>query len=100
MSNSKFSESQIFSMLKEADCGNPIAEVLRNHGISSATFYKCRSKYCGLEASELNAVKGLGDRHADLFVPESLLDGFDRFWSSPSRDYNFFGGANSSMDSP
>ncbi len=53
MRKSKFSESQIVAILKEADSGIPIAEVLRNHGISAATFYKWRSKYGGLEASEV-----------------------------------------------
>ncbi len=44
MRKSKFSESQIVAILKEADSGIPVAEVLRNHGISAATFYKWRSK--------------------------------------------------------
>ena len=41
MRKSKFSESQIVAILKEADSGIPVAEVLRHHGVSSATFYKC-----------------------------------------------------------
>lgn len=57
MRKSKFSESQIVDILKEADSGIPVAEVLRNHGISAATFYKWRSKYGGLEASELKRIK-------------------------------------------
>ena len=59
MRKSKFSESQIVSILKEADSGIPVAEVLRNHGISAATFYKWRSKYGGLEASDLKRIKEL-----------------------------------------
>ncbi len=59
MHKSKFSESQIVAILKEADSGIPVADVLRNHGISAATFYKWRSKYGGLEASELKRIKEL-----------------------------------------
>lgn len=59
MRKSKFSESQIVAILKEADSGIPVAEVLRHHGVSSATFYKWRSKYGGLEASELKRIKEL-----------------------------------------
>ncbi len=59
MRKSKFSESQIVAILKEADSGIPVADVLRNHGISAATFYKWRSKYGGLEASELKRIKEL-----------------------------------------
>ena len=53
MKKSRFSESQIVSILKESEGGIPIADILRTHGISQGTFYKWRSKYNGLEASEL-----------------------------------------------
>jgi len=66
MRKSKFSESQIVSILKEADSGIPVAEVLRNHGISAATFYKWRSKYGGLEASELKRIKELEHQLAEF----------------------------------
>jgi putative transposase len=66
MRKSKFSESQIVAILKEADSGIPIAEVLRNHGISAATFYKWRSKYGGLEASELKRIKELEQQLAEF----------------------------------
>ena len=66
MRKSKFSESQIVSILKEADSGIPVAEVLRNHGISAATFYKWRSKYGGLEASELKRIKELEQQLAEF----------------------------------
>jgi putative transposase len=45
--------------LKEAESGLPMADLLRSHGISGATFYKWRSKYGGLEAFELKRVKEL-----------------------------------------
>jgi putative transposase len=66
MRKSKFSESQIVAILKEADSGIPVAEVLRNHGISGATFYKWRSKYGGLEASELKRIKELEQQLAEF----------------------------------
>jgi putative transposase len=58
MKKSRFSESQIVSILKESEGGIPIADILRTHGISQGTFYKWRSKYSGLEASELKRMKG------------------------------------------
>ena len=66
MRKSKFNESQIVSILKEADSGIPVAEVLRNHGISAATYYKWRSKYGGLEASELKRIKELEQQLAEF----------------------------------
>jgi putative transposase len=66
MRKSKFSESQIVAILKEADSGIPVADVLRNHGISAATFYKWRSKYGGLEASELKRIKELEQQLAEF----------------------------------
>ena len=66
MRKSKFSESQIVAILNEADSGIPVADVLRNHGISAATFYKWRSKYGGLEASELKRIKELEQQLAEF----------------------------------
>lgn len=59
MKNSKFTESQIINILKLAERGMPITEVCRSNGISSATFYKWRSKYGGMDASMLSKVKQL-----------------------------------------
>ena len=65
MKKSRFTETQIVGILKEAESGLPMADFLRSHGISGATFYKWRSKYGGLEASELTRVKGLEQQFSE-----------------------------------
>jgi putative transposase len=57
MKKSRFSESQIVAILKEVDAGRPVAEVIRKHGISQATYYTWKSKHGGLEASDLKRLK-------------------------------------------
>jgi putative transposase len=59
MRTSKFSETQIVAILKEADAGAKVKDLCRKHGISDATYYKWRSKYGGMDASELKRVKEL-----------------------------------------
>ena len=59
MKQTRFTESQIVNILKQAENGIAVADILRNHGISNSTFYKWRSKYGGREASELKRVKEL-----------------------------------------
>ena len=59
MRTSKFSETQIVAILKEADAGAKVKDLCRKHGISDATYYKWKSKYGGLDASELKRVKEL-----------------------------------------
>ena len=66
MKKSRFTETQIVSILKEADAGRPVKEVCRQHGISDATYYKGKSKYGGLEASERKRVKELEAKNARL----------------------------------
>ena len=59
MRTSKYSETQIVSILKEADAGAKIKDICRKYGISDATYYKWKSKYGGMDASELKRVKEL-----------------------------------------
>ena len=66
MKKSKFSETQIVSILKQGDAGMPIKELCRKAGISSATYYQWKSKYGGLEASDLRRVKELEAENAKL----------------------------------
>ena len=66
MKKSKFSETQIVSILKQADAGIPVKDVCRQAGISVATYYKWKSKYGGLEASELRRVRELEAENTKL----------------------------------
>jgi putative transposase len=59
MKESRFSDSQILSILKQAEAGTPVPELCREHGISTAAFYKWRSKYGGMDASMMVWLKEL-----------------------------------------
>lgn len=66
MKKSRFSESQIVSILKEADAGKKVEAICRTHGISSATYYNWKSKYGGLEASDVKRLKELEEENNRL----------------------------------
>jgi putative transposase len=66
MRRSKFTESQIVGALKEVEGGVPIAEVIRKHGISRATFFTWKSKYGGATVAELRRLKELEAENAKL----------------------------------
>jgi putative transposase len=76
MKRSRFSEEQIIAILKEQEAGMATAEVCRRHGISSATFYKWKAKYGGLEVSEARKLRQLEDENARLkrLLADAMLD--------------------------
>lgn len=59
MKKSRFKEAQIVTILKEADAGLPISDLCRKHGISQSCFYQWKSKYGGMDVSELKRMKEL-----------------------------------------
>ncbi len=59
MKPSKFSESQIVGILKQAENGVPVTQLCRDNGMSSASFYKWRAKFGGLDASMISEMKAL-----------------------------------------
>jgi len=66
MKKSRFTDSQIIAVLKQAEAGTPVPELCREHGISSATFYKWRSKFGGMEVSMVGRMKELEDENRRL----------------------------------
>ena len=66
MRKSKFSETQIVGMLKDAESGMPVADLLRKHGISKATFFKWRNKYGGASVSDVKRLRELEAENAKL----------------------------------
>src|SRR5690606_7599714 len=63
---SRFTESQIVAVLKEGEAGIPVVELCRKHGISSATYYQWKSKYSGVQVSELQRLRELEAENAKL----------------------------------
>ena len=76
MKRSRFTEEQIIGILREQEAGAATADVCRRHGVSSATFYKWKSKYGGLEVSEAKRLKALEDENGRLkrMLADGMLD--------------------------
>lgn len=76
MKRSRFSEEQIIAVLKEQEAGMATADVCRRYGISSATFYKWKAKYGGLEVSDARRLRSLEEENARLkrLLADAMLD--------------------------
>lgn len=66
MKKSRYTDSQILSILKQNESGTSVPDLCREHGMSNATFYKWRSKYGGMDASLMKRMKELEDENARL----------------------------------
>ena len=66
MKKSRYTDSQILAILKQGESGKPLSELCREHGMSSATFYKWRAKYGGMDASLISRMKELEDENRRL----------------------------------
>ena len=66
MRKSRYSDSQIMAILKQAQAGTPVPELCREHGMSTATFYKWRAKYGGMDSSMIARLKELEAENKQL----------------------------------
>ena len=80
MKTSRYSDSQIMAILKQAEAGTPVPDLCREHGMSVASFYKWRAKFGGMDASMMSQMKALEDENrrlkrmfADLGMQADLL---------------------------
>ena len=76
MKRSRFTEEQIIAVLREHEGGAKTAELARKHGVSEATLYNWKSKYGGLDVSEVKRLRMLEDENRKLkkLLAESMLD--------------------------
>jgi len=76
MKRSRFTEEQIIGILREQEAGVATAEVCRRHGVSSATFYKWKAKFGGMDVSEARRLKALEDENTKLkrMLVDAMLD--------------------------
>jgi len=80
MKNGRFSDAQIMGILKQAEGGVPVSDLCREHGMSSASFYKWRAKFGGMDASMISELKDMADQnkrlkkmYAELSMQNDLL---------------------------
>ena len=93
MKKARFTEEQIIGILREHEAGAATADVCRRHGVSSATFYKWKAKYGGLEVSDAKRLRTLEDENRRLkkLLAEAMLDNAmlkdiaTKKWSRPRR---------------
>lgn len=76
MRSSRFKEEQIIAILREQEAGTSTADVCRRHGVGTATFYKWKAKYGGLEVSDARRLRVLEAENAKLkkLLAEAMLD--------------------------
>ena len=76
MKQSRFSEEQIISILQENETGVPVADLCRQHGMSSPTFYKWKSKFGGMDVSDAKRLRALESENSKLkrLVADLTLD--------------------------
>ena len=94
MKKTRFTETQIVSILKQQEAGIPTKEICREHGISEATFYNWKSKYGGMETSDVKRLKELEEEnnrlkkmYADLAMDNQILKDLftKKGWALPSK---------------
>jgi len=80
MKNGRYSDAQIMAILKQAEGGVPVSELCREHGMSSASFYKWRAKFGGMDASMISEMKDMAEEnrrlkrmYADMGMQNDLL---------------------------
>jgi len=95
MKKSRFTETQIVSILKQQEGGLSVKDICREHGLSEATFYNWKSKYGGMEASDVRRLKDLEEEnsqlkkmYADLALDNRILKDLftKKGWALPQKD--------------